>query len=44
MMASGPSIARHKFLDKTTSAELLDRLFADEATIQTTPRAAPSPG
>jgi 3-oxoacyl-[acyl-carrier protein] reductase len=26
-----PSIARHKFLDKTTSADLLDRLSADEA-------------
>lgn len=26
-----PSIARHKFLDKTTSAELLDRLSAGEA-------------
>ena len=29
--AVSPSIARHKFLDKTTSAELLDRLSADEA-------------
>ena len=29
--AVSPSIARHKFLDKTTSAELLDRLAADEA-------------
>lgn len=26
--AVSPSIARHKFLDKTTSAELLDRLSA----------------
>lgn len=26
-----PSIARHKFLDETTSAELLDRLSAREA-------------
>ena len=29
--AVSPSIARHKFLDKTTSAELLDRLSAGEA-------------
>jgi NAD(P)-dependent dehydrogenase (short-subunit alcohol dehydrogenase family) len=29
--AVSPSIARHKFLDKTTSADLLDRLSADEA-------------
>ena len=29
--AVSPSIARHKFLDKTVSAELLDRLAADEA-------------
>jgi NAD(P)-dependent dehydrogenase (short-subunit alcohol dehydrogenase family) len=29
--AVSPSIARHKFLDTTTSAELLDRLSADEA-------------
>jgi len=29
--AVSPSIARHRFLDKTTSAELLDRLSADEA-------------
>jgi 3-oxoacyl-[acyl-carrier protein] reductase len=29
--AVSPSIARHKFLDKTTSAELLDQLSADEA-------------
>lgn len=29
--AVSPSIARHKFLDKTTSTELLDRLSADEA-------------
>jgi 3-oxoacyl-[acyl-carrier protein] reductase len=29
--AFSPSIARHKFLDKTTSAERLDRLSADEA-------------
>ncbi|MFV8319303.1 (5R,7aS)-5-hydroxy-7a-methyl-1-oxo-2,3,5,6,7,7a-hexahydro-1H-indene-carboxyl-CoA reductase [Mycobacterium sp. 23] len=29
--AVSPSLARHKFLDKTTSAELLDRLEAQEA-------------
>jgi len=29
--AVSPSIARHKFLDKTTSADLLDRLSAGEA-------------
>ena len=29
--AVSPSIARHKFLDKTTSTELLDRLSAGEA-------------
>jgi 3-oxoacyl-[acyl-carrier protein] reductase len=29
--AVSPSIARHKFLDKTTSAELLDRLSSQEA-------------
>jgi 3-oxoacyl-[acyl-carrier protein] reductase len=29
--AVSPSIARHKFLDRTTSAELLDRLAAGEA-------------
>ena len=29
--AVSPSIARHKFLDKTTSADLLDRLAAGEA-------------
>jgi 3-oxoacyl-[acyl-carrier protein] reductase len=29
--AVSPSIARHKFLDKTSSAELLDRLSAGEA-------------
>jgi 3-oxoacyl-[acyl-carrier protein] reductase len=29
--AVSPSIARHKFLDKTTSSELLDRLSSDEA-------------
>jgi 3-oxoacyl-[acyl-carrier protein] reductase len=29
--AVSPSIARHKFLDKTTSGELLDRLSAGEA-------------
>ena len=29
--AVSPSIARHKFLDKTTSAELLDPLSAGEA-------------
>jgi 3-oxoacyl-[acyl-carrier protein] reductase len=29
--AVSPSIARHKFLGKTTSAELLDRLSAEEA-------------
>jgi 3-oxoacyl-[acyl-carrier protein] reductase len=29
--AVAPSIARHKFLDKVTSAELLDRLSASEA-------------
>ncbi len=29
--AVSPSTARHKFLDKTTSAELLDRLSAGEA-------------
>lgn len=29
--AVSPSIARHKFLDKTASAELLDRLVAGEA-------------
>ena len=29
--AVSPSIAPQKFLDKTTSAELLDRLSADEA-------------
>jgi hypothetical protein len=26
-----PSIARHKFLDKTTSSELLDRRVAGDA-------------
>jgi len=29
--AVSPSSARHKFVDKTTSAELLDRLSANEA-------------
>jgi 3-oxoacyl-[acyl-carrier protein] reductase len=29
--AVSPSIARHKFLDKTSSSELLDRLSSDEA-------------
>jgi 3-oxoacyl-[acyl-carrier protein] reductase len=29
--AVSPSIARHRFLDKTTSADLLDRLSAGEA-------------
>jgi len=29
--AVAPSIARHKFLEKTSSSELLDRLSADEA-------------
>ena len=29
--AVSPSIARHKFLDKTTSPDLLDRLSAGEA-------------
>jgi 3-oxoacyl-[acyl-carrier protein] reductase len=29
--AVSPSLARHKFLDKTTSAELLDQLSASEA-------------
>ena len=29
--AVSPSIARHKFLEKTSSSELLDRLSADEA-------------
>jgi 3-oxoacyl-[acyl-carrier protein] reductase len=29
--AVSPSIARHKFLDKTTSADLLDQLSAGEA-------------
>ncbi len=29
--AVAPSIARHKFLDKVTSSELLDKLSADEA-------------
>jgi len=29
--AVAPSLARHKFLDKVTSSELLDRLTADEA-------------
>ena len=29
--AVSPSIARHKFLEKTSSAELLDRLAGDEA-------------
>ncbi len=29
--AVSPSLARHKFLDKTTSAELLDRLESQEA-------------
>jgi 3-oxoacyl-[acyl-carrier protein] reductase len=29
--AVSPSIARYKFLDKTTSADLLDRLSAGEA-------------
>ncbi|EUA52077.1 short chain dehydrogenase domain protein [Mycobacterium xenopi 3993] len=29
--AVSPSIARHKFLDKTSSPELLDRLSAQEA-------------
>jgi 3-oxoacyl-[acyl-carrier protein] reductase len=29
--AVSPSIARHKFLDRTTSADLVDRLSAGEA-------------